>query len=165
MSRWYVVIADVEEGPMSSEFFQLLDFVIAQANPELERIQSLIGVTLVLVFAVGVIGFAIWRFLSFQKAQKNARDTVSTLGRLLDQRPVDESIHAELETIASKFPVLADTVYRMALCAVESSRGAPAAKRFALSVGRRAYGSKRSNGRPTIYDEQAIQNDIGAREA
>jgi hypothetical protein len=33
-------------------------------------------------------------------------------------------------------------------------------KPFALETGRLAYGLKRSDGAPTVYDEQAILNDI-----
>lgn len=35
-------------------------------------------------------------------------------------------------------------------------------KPFALETGRLAYGLKRKDGVPTVYDEQAILNDINA---
>ena len=38
----------------------------------------------------------------------------------------------------------------------------PKLKPFALEMGRLSYGSKRKDGKLTVYDEQAILNDINA---
>jgi hypothetical protein len=54
---------------------------------------------------------------------------------------------------------VAEVVYRDALNLLKSH---PDIKPFALSVGRIAYGAKRPDRQVTVYDEQAIMNDIGA---
>ena len=54
---------------------------------------------------------------------------------------------------------VAEQIYSDALGLLGS---APQLKPFALEMGRVAYGSKREDKQPTVYDEQAIQNDIHA---
>lgn len=53
--------------------------------------------------------------------------------------------------------------YDAALAEVAASKGDSAKKVAALEAGRRYYGGLRQDGAPTIYDEQAINNDINAR--
>jgi len=54
-------------------------------------------------------------------------------------------------------------MYQQSLAAVESSKGIPAVKELALRIGRRSYSALRPDHRPTVYDEQAIANDIAMR--
>gem|GEM_PF-6810154 len=52
-----------------------------------------------------------------------------------------------------------DQLYKDALRMVRED---PDHKLYALAIGRRKYGNSRNDGKPTIYDETAIQNDIEA---
>lgn len=54
---------------------------------------------------------------------------------------------------------ISEEIYRDALGFVKNM---PELKPFALEMGRLAYGLKRKDKNPTIYDEQAILNDINA---
>jgi hypothetical protein len=54
---------------------------------------------------------------------------------------------------------IADEIYRDMLKLLKAH---PECKPFALEMGRLAYGSKRKDRSPTVYDEQAILNDINA---
>jgi hypothetical protein len=54
-------------------------------------------------------------------------------------------------------------LYQRSLESVQASNGDPAIKALALHIGRISYASSRPDRRPTIYDEQAIANDIAVR--
>jgi chitodextrinase len=54
---------------------------------------------------------------------------------------------------------VAERVYRDALNLLKAH---PEARPYVLSIGRSAYGARRPNGMLTVYDEQAIMNDISA---
>ena len=54
---------------------------------------------------------------------------------------------------------VSEEIYRDALGFVKNM---PELKPFALEMGRLAYGLKRKDKNPTVYDEQAILNDINA---
>jgi hypothetical protein len=54
-------------------------------------------------------------------------------------------------------------LYQRSLESVQASKGDPAIKTLALQIGRLSYASSRPDRRPTIYDEQAIANDIAVR--
>jgi hypothetical protein len=54
---------------------------------------------------------------------------------------------------------IAEGVYKDALTLL---KGNPEAKPYVLSVGRSAYAARRPEGKLTIYDEQALMNDISA---
>lgn len=58
-----------------------------------------------------------------------------------------------------RLPVEAAELYRDILGMLKAR---PEYKPFALEVGRLAYGSRRKDWSPTVYDEQAILNDINA---
>jgi len=59
----------------------------------------------------------------------------------------------------AKLAEVANQIYQDLLTMLRSdSRYKP----LALEIGRLAYGSKRKDGLPTVYDEQAILNDISA---
>jgi hypothetical protein len=59
--------------------------------------------------------------------------------------------------------VLGGVFYTRALEIVAEYPESSPARQFALEVGRWHYSRGREEGRPTIYDEQAIQNDIMVR--
>jgi hypothetical protein len=88
---------------------------------------------------------------------------ITELRRSMNDDPGNRSVHEELVQIAIRFPSLAATVYNIALEAVESTNGAPGTKQLALKAGRLHYGALRPDGTLTVYDEQALQNDISAR--
>jgi hypothetical protein len=54
-------------------------------------------------------------------------------------------------------------LYHRSLESVRASKGDPTLKALALQIGRISYASSRPDRRPTIYDEQAIANDIAVR--
>jgi hypothetical protein len=60
-------------------------------------------------------------------------------------------------------PAEAMWLYQRTLEAISMSAGEPALKLLALQVGRIAHGKARPDGRVTVYDEQAMANDIAAR--
>jgi hypothetical protein len=59
-------------------------------------------------------------------------------------------------------PAGSDWLYRRTLERVRNTNGAPGFKALALHVGRLRYGAGRPDRQPTLYDEQAIANDIAA---
>lgn len=58
-----------------------------------------------------------------------------------------------------KIASVTEEVYKDALKLLKEH---PEAKPYVLATGRSAYAVKRPEGKPTIYDEQAIMNDISA---
>lgn len=65
--------------------------------------------------------------------------------------------------LATWTPNEARWLYDQSLAAVRTHRGDPALKAAALAVGRISYSAGRPNRQPTVYDEQAIANDIAAQ--
>jgi hypothetical protein len=82
---------------------------------------------------------------------------------ILENRPSDKSVQELFIQFLKKIPRVAavDTayIYRQVLSFL-SSDSSPAIKQFVLQVARFHYARSRMDGRLTIYDEQAIQNDI-----
>lgn len=58
---------------------------------------------------------------------------------------------------------LSDWIYRTTLDLLEENPESSACCRLGLEVGRWHFGRSREDGNPTIYDEQAIQNDLMVR--
>lgn len=88
------------------------------------------------------------------------------ISQLRDTLGLDPNATSDFETLfhfANSNPEYANQIYEYFLEAVTRSKASSTAKRFALEAGRLAYGHSRPDGRPTTYDEQAIQNDIAAR--
>lgn len=67
--------------------------------------------------------------------------------------------------LVTSAPTEAQWLYARALDLVARDGGTPSAKAVALHVGRLSYSAGRHGRQPTIYDEQAIANDIAVREA
>src|SRR6185503_18136353 len=76
--------------------------------------------------------------------------------------PTREHLYKYLldRVLSESSPDEADWLYRCALEKVRTSSGDPVDKVIALHVGRLRYAAARSDRNPTIYDEQAIANDI-----
>jgi hypothetical protein len=77
--------------------------------------------------------------------------------------PQNQNIHQQLLYLARSFPMASGNAYQAALLAVELSGGVPTTKTLALEIGRLYYSSLRKERLPTVYDENAILNDISAR--
>jgi hypothetical protein len=115
------------------------------------------------VFAIlllGILGLAV----DSQRAEKDFAGLV----RRLVAAPTNISVqNAILATIhRSRFSHLpeaaSEKVYRIALHALANNT-LPAARNFALEIGRWHFGRCRPGKRPTVADEQAIQQDVLAR--
>lgn len=91
---------------------------------------------------------------------------VAWVSNLLRDGVGDPSRLATASTIVARLwfsaPDLA-SLYQQSLEVVQSSKGAPAAKELALRLGRLSYAAGRPDRRPTVYDEQAVANDIAMR--
>ncbi len=79
------------------------------------------------------------------------------------ESPNDPQGLRELCTFVGNNLSYSEEAYSSTLDAVHETKGSPNAKSAALEVGRIHYGSQRPDFNVTIYDEQAIQNDIQAR--
>ena len=100
-----------------------------------------------------------------------SHELTQTIGRkslaLLIRNPLDTVVQGKVIRILDQCPALkvAETkaVYEAALDILANNPSNPTAKQFVLNVGRWHFGRSRPDKRPTVYDEQAIQNDILVR--
>lgn len=133
---------------------------------ENSNLPAVIGILLFTILFVLSLSFYAWLQTMRQNdsLSTKARNRLPYLLRDLSISPDNEETKIELFQIMEAFPTMfTDEIYEGALFAVQQSGGAPNAKRFALLVGRLSLGSRRPDGLPTVYDEQAIANDISAR--
>ena len=126
--------------------------------------------TMLLAAVGGIACRTIWiakkskgRDAQASKLNEKLKTKAKTLIRLLTNDPNDDGVHQELLRIQAIVPTISTAIYNSALGCVEITNGSSRTKQFALAAGRHKYGHVRENGVPTIYDEQAIQNDIIAR--
>ena len=128
-----------------------------------ESVAVIGGMTL----AVAAIGFLLHvvsaAALRSESAALDAIQQIRDLIPALREDPLNATIHARLRSMSFKVPSASKDAYNASLLAVEPSGGVPAAKTLALAIGRIHYGSLRPNGIVTVYDENAILNDISAR--
>lgn len=92
-----------------------------------------------------------------------AESRLPVLFQMLASAPDNATATAEIMQHLRACPSLASNSYQAALNIVQQTNGAPAAKILALELGRLFFASNRPDGNPTIYDEQAINNDIKMR--
>jgi hypothetical protein len=90
------------------------------------------------------------------------------LDRLLRESGTDNArlavfTGAATSVLATSTAEEARWLYERTLAAVRTHRAEPAVKAVALTIGRLVYSINRPNREPTIYDEQAIANDIAAQ--
>jgi hypothetical protein len=87
----------------------------------------------------------------------------------LISNPLDTAVQGKVIGFIDQCPALKATetqaVYEAALEILTNNPSNPTAKQFVLNVGRWHFGRNRPDKRPTVYDEQAIQNDILVRSA
>lgn len=124
------------------------------------------GITLFIV----VCGYWIWQGYKDAIRRKEAlrrhqalSERTQILLNQLNATKEDEIVLNELSAIANFDAILSHQIYQESLNAVERSNRSTRLKRFALETGRISLGHNRDDGQPTIYDEQAIRNDISAR--
>jgi hypothetical protein len=144
----------------------------------LSREYEWIGALIFLVFWLGLFALVLYfSFRAFFRSQKHQREgllkAAQQLQNALQQiqqlvlkiraNPIDSNAHDQLRQIALNCPQAGQNAFEAALLAVELSGGVPATKTLALLTGRLYYGSLRENGLVTVYDENAILNDINAR--
>ncbi|XZE35415.1 hypothetical protein SH501x_000906 [Pirellulaceae bacterium SH501] len=125
----------------------------------------------IFLLIVGVIALVVLIAFVAVREQKDsmsrlelAQKRLPVLAANLEQSPNCELSQKELTQICQAFPQFSKHVYNLALKGVASSGGSVAAKTFALNIGRISYSIGRPGGVPTVYDEQAILNDIRVRE-
>lgn len=84
---------------------------------------------------------------------------------LLHLKPLDARVRDSVASIfTNKFsPLDSSILYSHALEILEKNPTQKQLKIFSLEVGRWHYGKVRKDGKVTIYDEQATQNDINVR--
>ncbi len=87
----------------------------------------------------------------------------------LISNPLDTVVQGKVIRLLDQCPALKATetkvIYEAALDILANNPSNPTAKQFVLNVGRWHFGRNRPDKRPTVYDEQAIQNDILVRSA
>jgi len=113
-------------------------------------------------------GFFIGSVLSFSIRVQVAlgaalRSEFEALQSQIEKSPLDPDLHAALASVAQDSPQHADPIYQVALRILADNPESTVAKQFAVSAGRISYSRGRRDRKPTVYDEQAIRNDIMAR--
>ena len=103
-----------------------------------------------------------------QKAGREGSQLFNRVVALLETRPTDRATHREVWQLVNKMDplvigIFAGTLYQLALGLVQDHPDESNVRVLALEFGRLSNGLTRPDGRVTIYDEQAIQNDIQAR--
>ena len=87
--------------------------------------------------------------------------------RYLEKFYVEQEAQINFMCCVSQILLLSNSyrmlIYNKALEILACDAGNPIAKQLVLTIGRWYFGKLRSNGRPTVYDEQAILNDISVR--
>ena len=127
-----------------------------------------------LVFGAGLVvgfvalaGFLLYRHFAAERSKAAAKNLaerlITRLARAVTSEHSNRELHGQLLAVAGTSAAIASRVYSLALQCVEASHGSSAARQFALAAGRLAHGLRRKGGHPTVYDEQAIANDIDSR--
>ncbi len=120
------------------------------------------GIFLFLCFC-GFIGWALWSATQWEKRQEVRAKAFLQLCRQLEDSPLSEQLHANLLATTEGSSERAQKAYQLALSILADHPDSLSAKQFALTAGRKSYSAERPDKTPTIYDEQAIQNDIMIR--
>jgi hypothetical protein len=82
---------------------------------------------------------------------------------VVDSRKLELFKRIAVQVLVSSLPAEARWIYDRALELVRAHSGVAASKDLALFIGRHAYAAARADRRPTLYDEQAIANDIAVQ--
>ena len=117
----------------------------------------------VILMVIGVILALRYHLLSEKdKSVKKARRILQN--RYLDSVENNDSrlIQAAGTDLANSELANSQDLEMLYLDALRFVRDDPTAKLYAMRIGRIKYGSANPDGKPTLVDEQAIQNDIAA---
>ena len=120
----------------------------------------------VLMIAFLIVG--VLAIIELDATRRNETVVLPALIRQLEEAPLDAAIHAAfLRALRSlKLPgtvTAGKPAYDAALRVLEDNPGECRSKQLVLEVGRWHFGRGRPGGAPTIYDEQALLNDILVR--
>lgn len=107
-------------------------------------------------------------FQTFTFSAGQQQQVLEFLRQFLMRTSVDSQRAESFKRVAdnvliSSSPAEARWLYDRTLELVRSQQGAAPTKDLALFVGRHAYSAARPARRPTVYDEQAIANDIAVQ--
>ncbi|HET6883516.1 MAG TPA: hypothetical protein VFI31_25415 [Pirellulales bacterium] len=122
-------------------------------------------------FVVFVVIAAVVFAVAISSASHARREAGTRLMQLHRELLSAELDPLRLQTVVSqivefkfmRFPQIGGEIYGSALDLLSNNPKSPIAKQLVLDIGRWHYGKSRPDGRPTVYDEQAIQNDILVR--
>lgn len=101
--------------------------------------------------------------LAYEVKLRQAQSRLDLLIPSLSSQRELEEYRNEFFQLAHNFPEVRGRIYQGALNAIEKSGGDTTIKKFCLEIGRQFYGGMRPDGKPTIYDEQAMASDIAMR--
>ena len=100
-------------------------------------------------------------------SRRHIHQIAKTLGELIAEFARKEESDPQIMVLIGRLRTASNEdgryYYQTALWCVEESSGKTAAKKLALDIGRWHFGRIRKGGRASIYDEQAINNDLSAR--
>lgn len=86
---------------------------------------------------------------------------------ILESNPINLAAHENLFQTLNHCSVFkaddSQQIYNSTLNILDSNQDNPIVKQLVLTIGRWHFGNSRPEKRPTVYDEQAIQNDIFVR--
>lgn len=126
-------------------------------------------VALAMLCLVGVVAFYVHQEV-YQSHERKVAEELRKFQQFLvtlEQSPTDPQIHASFLRAVANLTTLTEShgelAYQTSLQMLESHPLSTAAKVFALNIGRWHFGRIRPDNKVTIYDEQAMQNDIVVR--
>jgi hypothetical protein len=106
----------------------------------------------------------VWIFVSGMNLASEKSDKLDALKSQYLTEPLNREVQSGILKLLKSSPYTSTKeYYDLALEAVVANPGDANAKAFALELGRWHYSRTRKDKKPTIYDEQAIQNDILVR--
>ena len=133
--------------------------------------EALISVSLLILGVIFLLTVSAWRESRAMNKQHRAtieqelvqKEEFEQLIAKLQQHPFDVDSHNALLTFCRQKRSFTENAYRSALDLVSQAEGDAAVKLLASEIGRLNCGARRRDGRPTLSDERAIQNDIQNR--
>ncbi|OZH52540.1 hypothetical protein AFK68_23755 [Hydrocoleum sp. CS-953] len=94
-------------------------------------------------------------------------DIINPLIDYLNTNPLNSGVQKIFMQCVTHIMLLSESerqrIYDTALEILQDNPASSTAKQFVLTIGRWHFGKSRKGGKPSIYDEQRIQNDILAR--
>lgn len=104
-------------------------------------------------------------YFAIDKSQKTNtfKFLADNLFKKINNQPIREQILLLIHLVSEIGQAETQELYNTSLKILEANSSSQEAKTLVLDVGRLHYGFLRPDKKPTIYDEQAIQNDIIVR--